>query len=115
HASAGGIHTSNLISESVVGRAVASTRQNAGNVIAFEALGGVNGPAWTAVADRIVIVGIVSAARFEHAVPLAAASAMSSPASGSSETRNPAMRRRVMGWPPSERADYTVRTTLPFT
>src|SRR6187402_3942639 len=31
HAPTGGIHTSNLISESLVGRAVASTRQNAGS------------------------------------------------------------------------------------
>src|SRR4051812_22644899 len=69
HASDGGIQTSNLMSESLVGRAVTSTRQKAGSVIGFAAPGTVNGPAAMLVADLTVTFGIVSAARFEHAVP----------------------------------------------
>jgi len=45
----------------------------------------------------MVIVGMVSAARLEHAVPFDAAEETTAPASGSIETRNPAIRRRVMG------------------
>src|SRR3954471_18239568 len=69
HASTGGIHTSNLISESLVGRAVASTLQNADTVIGEVLPGGENGPAATAVAALTVMLGIVSAARLAHAVP----------------------------------------------
>src|SRR4051794_26492197 len=82
-ASAGGIQTSNLISESLVGRAVASTRQNAGSVMdagvrnwpsgPTATAGGLNAPAATAVADLMVTLGIVSAARLAQAVPVDAA------------------------------------------
>ena len=61
------------MSESLVGRAVASTRQNAGSVIAVCAPGGVNGPAVTRSADLIVTFGIVSAARLAQVVPVDAA------------------------------------------
>src|SRR3954454_4181059 len=61
------------MSESLVGRAVASMRQNAGRVIGVAAADGVNGPAATSVDDLIVTLGMVSAARLSHAVPGAAA------------------------------------------
>src|ERR1700741_169691 len=75
HASTGGIQTSNLISESLVGRAVASTRQNAGSgdvlLPGICGPGIVNPPAATGVAAFTVTSGIVSAARFAHGVPAA--------------------------------------------
>jgi hypothetical protein len=63
HAAVGGIQTSNRISESAVGLAVASTRQNDGSVMGFRKPGGVNGPAGTDPADVIVTFGIVNAFR----------------------------------------------------
>ena len=62
------------------------------------ALGGVNGPAATAVADLIVVLGMVSAARLPHAVPFVVAVVFASPVetSGSVDTRSAASRRRVM-------------------
>ncbi len=73
---AGGIHTSNLISESLVGRAMASTRQNVGTVSAVCAPGGVKAPAATSVAAVIVTVGIVNAVSSAHGVPVGAAAAI---------------------------------------
>src|SRR3954468_21312968 len=93
-ASAGGIQTSNLISESLVGRAVASTRQNAGSVIAADAPGAVNGPAATVAADLTVTFGIVSAARFEQAVPPVAAGVATCASTGTSAAARAAARRR---------------------
>ncbi len=61
------------MSESLVGRAVASMRQKAGSVIGVPEPEGENGPAAVGVADLIVTFGIVSAARFAHAVPADAA------------------------------------------
>ncbi len=76
HVSLGGIQTSNLMSESLVGRAVASTRQNAGSVvIAVCEPGGVKAPAATGRAALIVTLGIVRVARLAQSVPGAAASA----------------------------------------
>src|SRR5262245_47817968 len=85
------------MSESLVGRAVASTRQNAGSVIAVVAPGGVNGPATPAVDERIVTPGIVSAARFAHAVPFDEAGAITSVSRGIIATTRAAHVRRVMG------------------
>jgi hypothetical protein len=66
-----------LISESDVGRAVASTRQNAGNGEAFApgscGPGGVNPPAAIIVAAFTVTSGIVREARFAQGVPAAEA------------------------------------------
>src|SRR5262249_44168205 len=59
-----GIHTSILTSESLVGRSVAATRQNAGSARAPRAAassGGVNPPASTSRASVIVAVGMASA------------------------------------------------------
>src|SRR5262249_37912255 len=83
------------MSESLVGRAVASTRQKAGSVIAADAPGGVKLPAAIAVADRIVTLGMVSAARFAHAVP-AAAGVRTWPSSGTAATTALAKTRRLM-------------------
>src|SRR5258708_22157402 len=109
------------MSESLVGRAVASTRQTAGSVIAALAGGGVSGPAAMAVDDLIVIPGIVSAARFAHDVPLDAADTIDSTSNGviARTTARPmerepfrrASRRRVMGMPPQARVLYGEPTT----
>src|SRR5260221_2248620 len=115
HASAGGIQTSNLMSESLVGRAVASTRQNAGSVIVVPVpLGGVKGPAGTAAADLIVTVGIVRAARLAHAVPPVAAplaDVTTSATVGISARTRPASRRRVIARASVGR-DYTQQARI---
>src|SRR4051812_49711488 len=85
------------MSESLVGRAVASTRQNAGSVIGVAEADGVNGPAATSVDDLIVTLGMVSAARLSHAVPGAAAAVVAIWASkGMSAAMRAAARRRAM-------------------
>src|SRR5580700_6450943 len=65
-----GSHTSNLISESLVGFATPATRQNAGMSARGGApgggLGGLNSPAGTEVADVIVALERESEARFSH-------------------------------------------------
>src|SRR5436309_2380537 len=92
------------MSESLVGFAAASTRQNAGSVSVVCEPGGVKGPAATAVADRIVTLGIVSAARLAHAVPFEAAGAVVSASSGNVAAMKATTRRRVIGF--SWDADY---------
>src|SRR6185503_19986765 len=104
----------NLISESLVGRAVASKRQNAGSVSGVVAEGGEKGPAAIAIADLIVMFGMVSAARLSHEVPPGTAGATAWPINGSSATARAAERRTVMG-ASRDCGDYTVRTTLPIT
>ena len=74
------------MSESLVGRAVASMRQNAGSVIGVPEPEGVNGPAAVGVADLIVTFGIVSAARFAHEVPADAAGVATCASTGISAT-----------------------------
>src|SRR5947208_7929330 len=97
------------MSESLVGRAVASTRQNAGTVIVLLPLplGGVNGPAAIALADLIVTVGMVSAARFVQDVPVDAAGVMASANSGIIATTSAASMRRDMGECLLRPANYT--------
>src|SRR3954471_8641293 len=84
------------MSESLVGRAVASTRQNAGSVIGVAEADGVNGPAATSVDDLIVTLGMVSAARLSHAVPGAAAVVAICASRGMSAAVRAAARRRAM-------------------
>src|SRR6266508_2896370 len=109
------------MSESVVGRAVPSTRQNAGSVIAVCAPGGVKGPAVTAVADLIVTFGMVNAARLAQAVPVDAAGVMTSVRSCANARARAATRRRVMKGPPRlrlaiiGRVGQMMSTSLPFT
>jgi hypothetical protein len=86
-----------LISESLVGRAVASTRQKAGSVSGVAEAVGEKGPAAIGFADLIVMFGIVSAARFAHEVPAGAAGAAAWPTSGSSATAKATERRTVRG------------------
>src|SRR6185369_5676787 len=113
-----------LMSESLVGRAVASTRQKAGSVIDTDvrtppsaptgAVGGVNGPAATAVADLIVTFGIVNAARFARAVPADAADAATcATAAAARAAENARARRRDMGTPPGQ-AYYTGHDAPPI-
>jgi hypothetical protein len=75
-------------------------RQNAGSVIAVCAPGGVKGPAVTAVADLIVTLGIVSAARFAQAVAAEIAGVVISVIKGANATARAATKRRVMKQPP---------------
>src|SRR5262245_50473354 len=91
------------MSESVVGRAVPSTRQNAGTVMGACAPGGVNRPAVIASADLMVTFGIVSAARLAQVVPVDAAGITTAVASGVSATTSAAAKRRVMERPPGPR------------
>src|SRR3954453_4446857 len=84
------------MSESLVGRAVASTRQNAGSVIGVAEADGVNGPAATSVDDLIVTLGMVSAARFVHAVPAAAAGVAIWARTGTRAAANARTRRRAI-------------------
>src|SRR5258708_6487747 len=104
------------MSESLVGRTVASTRQNAGSVIVGPVpLGGVKGPAGTAAAaDLIVTVGIVRAARLAHAVPPFAAplaDVTTSATVGISARTRPASRRRVIARASVGR-DYTQQARI---
>src|SRR5262249_2198630 len=88
------------ISESVVGRAVASTRQCAGRIVAVCCgPGGAYGPAATSSADLIVTVGIVSAARLAQGVPPAAAGVPTWAMSGMAAVRSAARMRRTMNPP----------------
>ena len=84
------------MSESLVGRAVASTRQNAGSVIGEPVPDEVNGPAGTAVADLMVTFGMVSDARLGHDVPADAAGAATCASTGINAAAKAAARRRVM-------------------
>ena len=84
------------MSESLVGRAVASTRQNAGSVIGVAALVGANGPAGIGFEDLIVMLGIVSAARFAHDVPAGAAGVVAWPTTGSNAAARAAAKRRAI-------------------
>src|SRR5204863_991034 len=94
HASAGGIHSSNLISESEGGRATASMRQNAGSAISWRVPGTTNGPAGIAVAERMLTAGIVSAARFSQGVPFEASVAAQKV--GATASTSAATMRRIM-------------------
>src|SRR4051812_6616868 len=62
---ASGIQTSNLISESDVGRETPETRQNAITVVAAPS-GGVNCPAGTGAASVIVVFGRSTLVRLPH-------------------------------------------------
>src|SRR4249919_2089111 len=84
------------MSESLVGRAVASIRQKAGSVIGVPEPEGENGPAAVGVADLIVTFGIVSAARFAHAVPADAAGVATWATVGTSAAARATARRRSM-------------------
>jgi hypothetical protein len=95
-----------LISESGVGRAVASTRQNAGTDKADWAPGGVNDPATTA-ASCTVTLGMVSAARLSHDRLAAVAGVASCHASGIDASAPPASSLRVIS--DLRGRDYTQR------
>src|SRR5215510_1867573 len=71
-----GIHSSNLMSESLVGLISAATRQNAGKLSnrgpgKLPGLSGVNLPAGSAFASVMVVSGKVSVASISHVMALA--------------------------------------------
>src|SRR5712692_1678559 len=96
---AAGIHTSNLIKESLVGLETPATRQKAGTFTGVVEPGRTNGPAGTDVADvTVVLFGRESVVRLSHDWAAAAGrAATASPSRTAEETANT---ERLMGLPP---------------